>query len=223
MERSSVHTPASEALYLLWFRSFRPAINLLHLLSSRPASSTSSPKISQSFSPAFAGFFQALSSPSVSAIWVPASTSFTRAVNSALALQSHGVTLALKFSISALGSSSIGSISISWPPGVISLTVPPPWLLPPSTPPWASFLPRLWSTSGSSCSWLLPPSAPPWSHHPSSPLVSWPLQTLCPSPELLPSSSDILFTVRDRAFREGELLLRLWTCCFFLFLLSCPV
>ncbi|KAL0192919.1 hypothetical protein M9458_011215 [Cirrhinus mrigala] len=50
-----------------------------------------------------------------------------------------------------------------------SSTLPPPWLLPPSAPPWANIMAAAWVSLGSSCSgsllsppWLLPPSSPPW-------------------------------------------------------------
>ncbi|KAI2642998.1 Unconventional myosin-XV [Labeo rohita] len=56
-----------------------------------------------------------------------------------------------------------------------SLAFPPPWLLPPSAPPWGSIMAAVWVSPGSSCSspllsppWLLPPSSPPW-NIPSSP------------------------------------------------------
>ncbi|KAL0195717.1 hypothetical protein M9458_009289, partial [Cirrhinus mrigala] len=46
--------------------------------------------------------------------------------------------------------------------------LPPPWLLPPSAPPWATIMAVAWVLPGSSCSrsllsppWLFSPSPPP--------------------------------------------------------------
>ncbi|KAL0159772.1 hypothetical protein M9458_043497 [Cirrhinus mrigala] len=58
------------------------------------------------------------------------------------------------------------------PPSVGPLelsALPPPWLLPPSAPPWAYIMAAVWVSTGFSCfgsllflPWLLPPSSPPW-------------------------------------------------------------
>ncbi|KAI2644088.1 Opioid growth factor receptor [Labeo rohita] len=58
------------------------------------------------------------------------------------------------------------------PPSVGPLelsALPPPWLLPPSAPPWVGMMAAVWVSHDSSCSgsllsspWLLPPSSPPW-------------------------------------------------------------
>ncbi|KAI2666664.1 Chromatin-remodeling ATPase INO80 [Labeo rohita] len=50
-----------------------------------------------------------------------------------------------------------------------SSAIPPPWLLPRSTPPWTTIVAAIWVSPGSSCSgfllsppWLNPLSSPPW-------------------------------------------------------------
>ncbi|XP_052399006.1 uncharacterized protein LOC127946454 [Carassius gibelio] len=47
---------------------------------------------------------------------------------------------------------------------LVLLALPPPWLLPLSTPPWVIILAGLWSTI-----WLLLLRPPPWLHPPSTP------------------------------------------------------
>ncbi len=90
-----------------------------------------------------------------------------------------------------------------------SAAIPPPWLLPPSAPPWAIIMAVAWVLLCASCSgsllslpWLLPPSSPPWS------LSVGPLPRVRPPPEpaskvpTRPSPSDNT-TVRGRTFQEG--------------------
>ncbi|KAL0166035.1 hypothetical protein M9458_037879, partial [Cirrhinus mrigala] len=73
----------------------------------------------------------------------------------ALALRILGVALDLRLSVSASGSSASCSASVA---------LPPPWLLPPSAPPWV-IMAAVWVSLCFSCSgsllfppWLLPPS-----------------------------------------------------------------
>ncbi|KAL0199795.1 hypothetical protein M9458_002982 [Cirrhinus mrigala] len=100
----------------------------------------------------------------------PALLRTSGALGSALALRILGV--AQDHRLSASGSTSTCFAAVA---------LPPPWLLPPSAPPWATIMAAAWVSPGSSCSesilsppWLLPPFDPPW--------------TLLPPPWLLPPS-----------------------------------
>ncbi|KAL0160868.1 hypothetical protein M9458_044593, partial [Cirrhinus mrigala] len=88
------------------------------------------------------------------------SASVARALGSALTIRILSVALDHRLSVSTSGSTSTCSTSVA---------LPPPWLLPPSAPPWATIMAAAWVSSGSSCSgsllsppWLHPPSDPPW-------------------------------------------------------------
>ncbi|KTG36775.1 hypothetical protein cypCar_00026301, partial [Cyprinus carpio] len=59
------------------------------------------------------------------------------------------VTLALRLSIAALGSSSTCSAAVGLPLELVA--IPPPWLLPPSPPPWAIVMAVPWVLLGSCC------------------------------------------------------------------------
>ncbi|KAL0199671.1 hypothetical protein M9458_002858, partial [Cirrhinus mrigala] len=93
-----------------------------------------------------------------SAVDLRSSTSVARALGSASALQILGVAQDHWLSVSASGSTCSAAV-----------TLPPPWLLPPSAPPWATIMAAAWVSPGSSCSgfflsppWLFPLSDPPW-------------------------------------------------------------
>ncbi|KAL0177233.1 hypothetical protein M9458_026127 [Cirrhinus mrigala] len=112
-----------------------------------------------------------------------------------------------------------------------SSALPPPWLLPPSAPPWACIMAAVWVSTGFSCSgsllfppWLLPPSSPPWTlitlffvslpgfRPPPKPPPTWTL-FFCPSCLFC-----FLFsTARGRAYSEGGVMSQF---CLFVYLVS---
>ncbi len=90
------------------------------------------------------------------------------------------------------------------------LALHPPWLLPPSAPPWAAIMAVAWVPPGSSKSlrappWLLPPfdycppAFLPALCHPLSPSL---LHSLCPPPKSPSIPHFVVPAARGRAFRE---------------------
>ncbi len=97
---------------------------------------------------------------------------------------------------------------------------PPPWLLPPSVPPWVAVMAVAWVPPGSACSKpLLSPSGPPGLFPPSSTpltLSAGPLPGVCPPPEpppkFPPIPPSVVSTARGRTFREGGRYVRIMDC-----------
>ncbi|KAL0189403.1 hypothetical protein M9458_016502, partial [Cirrhinus mrigala] len=116
-----------------------------------------------------------------------------------------------------------------------SSALPPPWLLPPSAPPWAYIMAAVWVSTGSSCSgsllfppWLLPPSSPPWTlitlffvplpgfRPPPKPPPTWTMFFCC---FFLPLClfCFLFSTARGRAYSEGGVMSQF---CLFVYLVS---
>uniref|UniRef100_A0A673N2S3 DBB domain-containing protein n=1 Tax=Sinocyclocheilus rhinocerous TaxID=307959 RepID=A0A673N2S3_9TELE len=136
-------------------------------------------------------------SGSTVAFWIYASASVAGAICSALALRILPVALAHRLSVSASAPLPTAPPPLVGP--LESAAIPPPWLLPPSAPPWAAIMAVAWFLLGPSCSksfmsppWVLPPSSPSWT------LSAGPLPGVRPPPEPPPNPS--LFTSKCWCF-----------------------